>query len=83
MALDLGILLVFLPPYSPDLNPIEFIWKSVKRALSKVFIENESFLRGMILGAFTKFSKSLSFAWNWIQEFLPEEYKNNILTNIN
>ena len=22
--------LVFLPPYSPDLNPIEYIWKSIK-----------------------------------------------------
>jgi len=28
----LGIGLVFLPPYSPDLNPIEYRWKS-KRAL--------------------------------------------------
>jgi transposase len=83
IALDLGILLVFLPPYSPDLNPIEFIWKSVKRVLSKVFIEDEIFLRGMILGAFTKFSRSLSFAWDWIQKFLPDEYKNNILTNLN
>jgi len=26
----LGIELVFLPPYSPDLNPIEYIWKSIK-----------------------------------------------------
>ncbi|HEV8051812.1 MAG TPA: IS630 family transposase [Parachlamydiaceae bacterium] len=83
IAFDLGILLVFLPPYSPDLNPIEFIWKSVKRVLSKVFIKDETLLRGMILGAFTKFSQSLSFAWNWIQNFLPESYKNNILTNVN
>lgn len=83
IAFDLGILLVFLPPYSPDLNPIEFIWKSVKRVLSKVFIKDEKLLRGMILGAFTKFSRSLSFAWNWIQKFLPETYKNNILTNVN
>ncbi|MFZ2071794.1 MAG: transposase [Halobacteriota archaeon] len=30
-AEKLGIYLVFLPPYSPDLNPIEFVWKSLKR----------------------------------------------------
>lgn len=30
----LNINLVFLPPYSPNLNPIEYIWKSVKRVLS-------------------------------------------------
>lgn len=83
IAFDFGILLVFLPPYSPDLNPIEFIWKSIKRVLSKVFIKDEKLLRGIILGAFTKFSRSLSFAWSWIQKFLPESYKNNILTNVN
>lgn len=83
IAFDLGILLVFLPPYSPDLNPIEFIWKSIKRVLSKVFIEDENFLRSMILGAFIKFSQSLSFGWGWIQKFLPKSYINNILTNVN
>ena len=29
-AKELGIYLVYLPPYSPNLNPIEFIWKSIK-----------------------------------------------------
>ncbi|MFQ6063540.1 MAG: transposase [Methanosarcinales archaeon] len=33
-AKELGIYLIFLPPYSPDLNPIEYIWKSIKRMLS-------------------------------------------------
>ena len=33
-AEKLGIKLVYLPPYSPDLNPIEFIWKSIKREIS-------------------------------------------------
>jgi putative transposase len=27
----LRIELVFLPPYSPDLNPIEYVWKSIKK----------------------------------------------------
>ena len=31
-----GIHLVFLPPYSPDLNPIEFAWKSLKKLISEV-----------------------------------------------
>lgn len=30
-----GIYLVFLPPYSPNLNPIEFIWKSIKKSISQ------------------------------------------------
>ncbi len=34
LAEDLGIFPVFLPPYSPDLNPIEFGWKDLKRELA-------------------------------------------------
>lgn len=37
IAFDLGILLVFLPPYSPDLNPIEFIWKSIKSIVEGLY----------------------------------------------
>jgi len=29
-AKENDIELVFLPPYSPHLNPIEYIWKSIK-----------------------------------------------------
>jgi transposase len=34
LAEDLGIFLAFLPPYSPDLQPIEFGWKDLKRELA-------------------------------------------------
>jgi len=34
VARDLDIFLVFLPPYSPDLQPIEFGWKDLKRELA-------------------------------------------------
>ncbi len=37
----LKIRLVFLPPYSPELNPIEFIWKSIKRIISEEVINSE------------------------------------------
>ncbi len=33
-ASDLSIFFVFLPPYSPDLQPIEFGWKDLKRELA-------------------------------------------------
>jgi len=45
---QLGMYLVYLPPYSPDLNPIEFIWKSIKRVISIVFVENVEALRKII-----------------------------------
>jgi hypothetical protein len=33
-AKDLDIFFAFLPPYSPDLQPIEFAWKDLKRELA-------------------------------------------------
>lgn len=66
----LNILLVFLPPYSPDLNPIEFIWKSIKKELSSKFLMTKDEIRDAVEPLFYKFSLSLSFAKSWIQKFL-------------
>jgi transposase len=62
--------LVFLPPYSPDLNPIEFIWKSIRRIISRTFIRDLDHLKQIILDAFKKYGCSLSFAKAWIVKFL-------------
>lgn len=51
-ALKHNIDLVYLPPYSPDLNPIEFIWKSIKRVISCNFIMDINHMKNMIAEAF-------------------------------
>jgi len=33
------IILVYLPPYSPNLNPREFVWKDLKKKLSQYYLE--------------------------------------------
>ena len=66
----LDIALVFLPPYSPDLNPIEFIWKSIKKELSSKCLMTKGAVRDVVEEMFYKFSSSLSFAKSWIQKFL-------------
>lgn len=68
-AEQLDSILVFLPSYSPDLNPIEFIWKSIKKDISKEFIESVTQLRELIKDKFTWLSKSNSFAKNWVKTF--------------
>jgi putative transposase len=68
-----GIKLIFLPPYSPDLNPIEFIWKSIKRIISKSFIQNLEYMRSLIAENFLNYASRLSFAESWIEKFLGED----------
>lgn len=71
-ALELGIDLAFLPPYSPDLNPIEFIWKAIKRVVSRTFIISREDMCRVIENAFFSLSKSSSYAKSWIHKFLPQ-----------
>jgi len=72
-ARKLNITPVFLPPYSPDLNPIEFIWKSIKREISPLFIKKVDDFKGIIKRCFNRFCKSLSYAKTWIQKFLADK----------
>ena len=71
--------LILLPPYSPDLNPIEYIWKSIKRIISKNFIVDKNHMMELIRINFLKFAKKLSFALAWIGKFIDEPYKYQLL----
>ncbi len=78
-AKECDIKLVFLPPYSPDLNPIEFIWKSIKRIISHTFIQDINHLREIIENAFLYYASKLSFAKGWIEHFINPEDRYKIL----
>lgn len=69
-AKELGIYLVYLPPYSPELNPEQFIWKSIKRVLSLSFPSNLEEMKQIITKSWYAFSSSLSYAKYWIERFL-------------
>jgi putative transposase len=73
-----GIELIYLPPYSPDLNP-EFIWKSIKRVISSEFIVDLDHMRSIISNNFQKYSSQISFAKRWIEKFIEEDYKLEML----
>jgi transposase len=68
-ARELKRTLVFLPPYSPDLNPVEYIWKTIKREISVRFIQSKEHLKNIIKNEFMKVENSLSFAKSWMETF--------------
>jgi len=70
-AQSLDMHLVFLPPYSPHLNPIEQIWKSVRRAVSRVFPKSEWAFKETIRTAFHRLARMPSFLEGWLKAFQP------------
>jgi transposase len=69
-AHKLGIDLVFLPVGSPDLNPIEPVWKSLKWESSPFIVEDGDEYRARITELFEKLTEQLSFAASWIENHL-------------
>ncbi len=77
-AKDLQIVLVNLPPYSPNLNPIERIWKQIKKTISLApTIEDLKQLEGLIQTAFKECAKKRSFAKSWIEKVWNQVFENN------
>ena len=58
-----GAVPVYLPPYSPDLNPIEEMWSKIKAYLRKVKARSSDLLVQAIKDAFSTVSVSDIFAW--------------------
>ena len=69
-ATQLGIDLVFLPVGSPDLNPIESVWKSLKWEASPMIVESAEEFRALVSGLFERLTSRVSFAGKWIDRFL-------------
>jgi transposase len=77
-AQDLQIVLVNLPPYSPNLNPIERIWKQVKKTISQAgLIEHVHQLETLIQSAFKECAEKRSFAKSWIENVWNQVFVNN------
>lgn len=72
-AKELNITLVFLPPYSPKYNPIEQIWKTVKREISKAqLIVDLDELFWLIRDRFLEECITGHYADAWASDFLSE-----------
>ena len=69
--------LCFLPPYSPQFNPIEYIWKTVKHELSKYGILSRHQVESVVNEVFMQKAESPTYSRYWIDIFmdvLPKSY---------
>jgi len=55
--------IVYLPPYSPDLNPIEKLWSKVKAILRKLHVRTLDALEPAIRAAIACVSSNDCAAW--------------------
>ena len=76
-----NIKLIFLPPYSPDLNPIEQIWRAIRRYLSTLFIQDVDHLKAKICEEFYDKVTSNSYILGWAKRFLSAPYCLKMLCN--
>lgn len=58
-----GAQLQFLPPYSPDFSPIEYMWSKIKAILKKLAPRTLNDFKKAIKVAFKSVSKSDLLAW--------------------
>ena len=66
----MNITLIYLPYYSPHLNPIEQIWKSIKRIVLTNYIEDMEHLKLIFQIEFYNFAKKESFFKNWLDKYI-------------
>lgn len=58
-----GVKVLFLPPYSPDLNPIERLWSKMKAFLRHEKVRAADSLSAAVARAFSCISRADCLAW--------------------
>ena len=72
IALHLNITLIFLPPYSPHLNPIEQIWRQMKREIKHYFLESKEFLEELTIKTYNESISGTKVYDKWLETFIPK-----------
>ncbi len=68
----LNIKIVLLPTNSPHLNPIEQVWKSIKKYLSHFYLDNLEQMKKLFMDEFYRIVDNKSFYTNWLIKFIDD-----------
>lgn len=63
------IYLVYLPPYSPNLNPIEFSWKDLKHEINQYVSFDEAGEKVIDILLDCMKSRKRTYAGSWLEKF--------------
>jgi transposase len=69
----LNIKLIYLPKYSPFLNPIEQLWRTIKNILHRNPIENIEYLKEEVFKLYTESVDKSSFTEKWIAKYITKK----------
>ena len=72
IALRLNITLIYLTPYSPQLNPIEQIWRQMKREIKHYYLKSKEFLEDLTIKTYTKSILDTKVYDNWFETYIPK-----------
>lgn len=60
---EAGASMIFLPTYSPELNPIELLWADFKRTLRRLAVDGEAELRAAVRRLRASFQSNKIEGW--------------------
>ncbi|MCC7553040.1 MAG: transposase [Methanobacteriaceae archaeon] len=66
----LNINLIYLPSNSPELNPIEDLWRIIKRTVTNTFIKSKKSLENLYTTLFYEKVNDKTLYENWLEEFI-------------
>ena len=72
IALHLNIVLIYLPPYSPHLNPIEQIWRQMKREIKHYYLESKEFLHDLTINTYKESILDTKVYDKWFETYIPK-----------
>lgn len=66
----LNIEFIYLPTHSPHLNPIEQVWKSIKKHMSNFLFDSTEKMQEIFEKEYYRIVNNESFYENWIKKFI-------------